>query len=132
MMFFLVQFVLWLLAAYHLPMGALALCAPRLAPKLVRSLYGASIGDSGHVRYLTSMIGALAVAVGGLAAVAALSPATNHPIIAALFVLQLSRIFCRIRDRQLLANSFGMSVRANSAAILVLSVESVVLALGLR
>jgi len=97
---FLVPRVLWLLAAYHLLMGAIALFAPRLAPRLVHSLYGASLAESGYVRYLTSMIGALAIAIGGLAVVAALSPARNRSIVAALRVLALSRIFCRLRDRR--------------------------------
>ena len=129
---FLVPRVLWLLAAYHLVMGAVALCAPRLAPKLVRSVYGASLAESGYVRYLTSMIGALAIAIGGLAVVAAQSPPTNRPIVAALLVLALSRIFCRLRDRRLLAESFRVSDRGNMVAIALLALESTILALGLR
>ncbi len=128
----LVTLVLWLLAAYHIVMGAIALFAPDLAPRMVGSLYGASVAAGGQIRYMTSMIGALALVVGGLAVVAAQRPLDNRPIIAALLVLQLSRVFCRVRDRRRLAESFGVSGRANSAAIAVLAAESVVLSLGLR
>lgn len=127
----LVTLVLWLLAAYHIVMGAVALFAPELAPRMVGSLYGASVAAGGQVRYLTSMIGALALAIGGLAVVAAQGPYENRSIIAALIVLQLCRAFCRVRDRRVLAESFGVSGRANSAAVVVLVAESVVLSLGL-
>jgi hypothetical protein len=120
-----------LLALYHLLMGAAALFAPRSAPALMRRLYGASIGDTDVVRYMTSMIGALALAIGGLAAVAAVSPVANRPIVAALLVLQLGRLFCRIRDRRLLAASLAVTPRANAAAIAVLAIEAAVLALVL-
>ena len=128
----LVRVVLWLLACYHLIMGAIAVFAPGVAPRIVRALYGASVVDGPHVRYMTSMIGALAIAIGGLAVVAALSPATNHPIIAALLALQLCRVFCRFRDRKLLSESFGVSERRNAVAVGMLVAESVILLLGLR
>jgi hypothetical protein len=128
----LVTLVLWLLAAYHIVMGVVALFAPQSAPMVVRSLYGAAVTTNGQLRYMTSMIGALSLAIGGLAAVAAPRPYDNRAIIAALLALQLSRVFCRVRDRRVLAQSFGVSRRANVAAIAVLSAESVVLLLGLR
>jgi hypothetical protein len=124
--------VLWLLAAYHLVLGAAALLAPALAVRLVRSLYGAAVPEGGAFRYMTSMIGALALAVGGLAGVAALAPAEHRAVVAALVCLQLCRIFCRLRDRRLLAASLGVSARSNGAAVLVLGAECVVLALWLR
>ena len=127
-----VRCVLYLLAAYHLVMGAIAVLAPSVAPRIVRALYGATVVEDGQLRYMTSMVGALALAIGGLAAVAAVSPATNHPIIAALLVLEITRIFCRVRDRRLLAESFGVSGRGNMAAIALLAAESVILLLGLR
>jgi len=127
----LVTLVLWLLAVYHIVMGAVALFAPDLAPRMVGSLYGASVSSGGQLRYMTSMIGALALAIGGLAAVAAQRPYDNRPIIAALLVLQLCRAFCRVRDRRVLAE-LGVSGRANAAAIAVLVAESAILLLGLR
>lgn len=127
-----VRLVLWLLSAYHLVMGAVALFSPRAAPRVIRAVYGASLGESAQLLYLTSMIGALALVIGGLAAVAALSPDANHPIIASLVALQLARIFCRVRDRRYLAESFRVSARSNAAAIAVMSGESVILCLGLR
>jgi hypothetical protein len=128
----LVTLVLWLLAAYHIVMGAVALFAPQFAPMLVRSLYGASVTPNAHLRYMTSMIGALALAIGGLAAVAAQRPYDNRPIIAALLVLQLCRAFCRVRDRRVLADSFNVSGRANSVAIALLGIQSIILGFGLR
>jgi hypothetical protein len=127
-----VTFVLWLLAAYHIVMGAVALFVPDLAPRVVGSLYGASVSTSGQLRYMTSMIGALALAIGGLAVVAAQRPYANRPIITMLIVLQLCRVFCRVRDRRVLAEALGVNARANSAAIAALVAESAVLALGLR
>ena len=124
--------VLWLLAAYHIAAGAAALLAPALAARLVRSLYGAAVPEGGAFQYMTSMIGALALAVGGLACVAALAPAENRAIVSALVALQLCRIFCRLRDRRLLAASLGVSARSNGAAVLVLGTECVVLGLWLR
>ena len=128
----LARLVLWLLAGYHLAVGAAALLAPALAVRLVRSLYGAALPEGGAYRYMTSMIGALAVTLGGLAAVAALAPAENRAIVAALVVLQLARIFCRLRDCRLLAASLGVTARRNAAAVLVLGAECVVLGLWLR
>ena len=124
--------VLWLLAFYHLAMGATALLAPSAAARAVGILYGARLADDGALRYLTSMIGALALAIGGLAAVAARSPAQHRPILVALLVLQLARAFCRIRDRRVLADSLGVTPRRNAAAIAVLAAESAVLMLALR
>lgn len=126
----LVTLVLWLLAAYHVVMGATALLVPDLAPRMVGSLYGASVAANGQVRYMTSMLGAQALVIGGLAVVAAQRPLANSPVIAAIMLLQLFRVFCRVRDRRVLAESFGVSNRANLAAIMLLSAQVVILALG--
>jgi hypothetical protein len=123
----LVSAVLWLLAAYHLTMGVTALVSPATAPRVMRALYGMTLPADDAWRYLTSMVGTLALTIGVLAAVAALAPAANRPIVAALLLLQLGRILCRIRDRRLLATALGVSGVRNSAAILVLVVECVVL-----
>ena len=128
----LARLVLWLLAAYHLVLGAAALLAPPLAVRLVRSLYGAAVPEGGAFRYMTSMIGALALAVGWLAAVAARAPAEHRAVVGALVLLQLCRIFCRLRDRRLLARSLGVSARSNGAAVVVLGAECAVLGLWLR
>jgi hypothetical protein len=127
-----VQLVLWLLAGYHLVVGAAALVAPALAARLIRSLYGATLPAEDAFRFATSMIGALALAIGLLAAVAALAPAEHRAIVGALIVLQLGRIFCRVRDRRLLASSLGVSPRSNGAAIAVLGAECIVLGLWMR
>jgi hypothetical protein len=128
----LVQLVLWLLAGYHLALGAAALVAPALAVRLMRSLYGAELPEGGAFRYMTSMIGALAVAIGCLAAAAARAPAEHRAVVGALLLLQLCRIFCRLRDRGLLAASLGVSARRNGAAVVVLGAECLLLGLWLR
>lgn len=127
-----VQLVLFVLAGYHIIVGGIALVAPSYAPLLMRSLYGARLPrDDGALRYMTSMIGGLALAIGILAAVAALRPAENAAIVAALLVLQLARIWCRLRDRQLLATALGVSARSNAASIATLGLECVVFGLWL-
>lgn len=128
----LVQLVLFVLAGYHIIAGGMALAAPSYAPLLMRSLYGARLPQNdGAVRYMTSMIGALALAIGVLALVAAPRPAGHRAIVATLLVLQLARIFCRLRDQRLLATALGVSARSNAAAIAVLGLESAVLGLWL-
>lgn len=128
----LVQVVLFVLGGYHIIVGGMALAAPSYAPILMRSLYGARLPQNeGAVRYMTSMIGALALAIGVLALVAAPRPAAHRALVATLLVLQLARIFCRLRDRRLLATALGVSARSNAAAIAVLGLESVVLGLWL-
>ncbi len=120
------------LAAYHLVMGTIALFAPSQAARAAGALYGARLGDAAPLRYATSMIGALALAIGGLAATAAAHPDDNRPVIGALLALQLARLFCRVRDRRLLADSLGVPPGRNAAMVAVLGVEVVILALGLR
>ena len=124
--------VLWLLAAYHVVVGAVALVSPARAASVMRSLYGAALPESDAFRYATSMIGALALAIGLVAAVAALAPAQHRAIVAALLVLQLGRIFCRLRDRRLLSASLGVTMQRNGAAIAILGAECAVLGLWLR
>ena len=124
--------LLVVLAVYHLVMGTVALFAPARAVRAAGALYGARLGDGAQLRYATSMIGALAIAVGALAAVAAVRPSANRPIIGALLVLQLARLFCRVRDRRLLTDSLGVAPGRNGAMITVLAVEVVILALAFR
>lgn len=121
-----------LLAIYHLVTGAIALLAPRQAARFVGAFYGATLGDSPQLRYATSMIGALAIAVGIAAASAARNPLAHRPILVALLVLQLARLFCRVRDRRLLAAAFGVTPRRNALMAAVLGLEIVILSLALR
>jgi len=123
-----VRLVLWLLAAYHLAMGGIALLLPSAAPRMVRSLYGAELPAGDAVRYMISMIGALALAIAVVATSAALHPAGHRAGIIALLVLQGGRAICRIRDRRLLATSLGVTPRSNMAATAVLAAEGAVLA----
>ena len=120
------------LAIYHLATGAVALLAPRSAARLVGAFYGATLGDSPQLRYATSMIGALALAVGIVAASAAPDPLAHRPIIAALLVLQLARLGCRLRDRRLLLAAFGVTPRRNAVMVAVLSLEVLIFAFALR
>lgn len=124
--------VIGVLALYHLVTGAMALFAPSRAARAVGALYGARLVDAPQLRYATSMIGALAIAIGGLAAVAAFDPYDNRAIIAALIVLQLARLFCRVRDRRMLAESLAVPPRRNAAMVAVLGLEVAILALVFR
>lgn len=127
-----VAVLLLLLAVYHLLTGMIALLAPRHAARFVGAFYGATLGDSPQLRYATSMIGALAIAVGIAAASAARNPAVHRPIVVALLVLQVARLFCRVRDRRLLAAAFGVTPRRNAIMAAVLGLEIVILSLALR
>ena len=127
-----VSILLVLLAIYHLLTGMLALLAPRQAARFVGAFYGATLGDSPQLRYATSMIGALAIAVGIAAGSAARDPAAHGSIVVALLVLQLGRLFCRVRDRRLLAAAFGVTPRRNAIMAAVLGFEIVILSLALR
>lgn len=120
--------VLWTLAAYHLVMGATALLLPSAAARAMHALYGMTVPEGDAWRYMTSMIGALALTVGVLLLVAARAPAEHRAIIAAVLLLQGSRLLCRIRDRHLLAAALGVTMPRNLTAILALSAECGVLA----
>jgi hypothetical protein len=124
--------VLALLAAYHLVMGLVALLAPRTAGRLVGAFYGATLGDSPQLRYATSMIGALALSVGVMLVGGFLISEATRWIIVAVIVLQLSRLYCRIRDRRLLAAAFGVTSRRNALAAAVLGLEIVILTVALH
>lgn len=120
------------LAVYHLVMGAVALLAPRGAARIVGALYGASLGDSPQLRYVTSMVGALALAVGVATLAAARDPIRLRAVLVALLVLQLARLFCRLRDRRLLAAAFGVTAGRNAMAAALLGLEIAILSLALR
>jgi hypothetical protein len=120
--------VLWLLAAYHLITGAVALFAPASVPLMLRKLYDITIPPGESWEYASAIVGAFAVVIGGLAVTAARAPATHAPIVAALLTLQLCRVYCRLRYRALLGRAFGVRARANAAAVVVLLLESAVLA----
>ena len=124
--------LLVLLALYHLGMGLVALLAPRTAGRLVGAFYGATLGDSAQLRYATSMIGALALAVGWTIVGALLISESFRWMMDTLIVLQLSRLFCRVRDRRMLATAFGVTPRRNAIAAAILGVEIVILTLGLQ
>jgi hypothetical protein len=128
----LLMLMIGLLAIYHLVMGAIALFAPSRAARAVGVLYGAQLTDGPQLRYATSMIGALAVALGGLAAIAAFDPFQHKPVIASLIALQLARLFCRVRDRRMLAESLGVAAGRNAVMMLILGAEVAVLALAFR
>lgn len=128
----LLSLLLWALAIYHLLMGAVALLAPRGAARVVGAIYGASLGDSPQLRYVTSMVGALAIAVGLMTLAAARDPLGLRPVLVALLVLQLARLFCRVRDRRLLAAAFGVTSVRNAMAAALLGLEIAILSLALR
>ena len=120
--------VLALLATYHLATGLLALMAPGRARRFVRTLYGAQLGDAAPMDYAVAMIGAQAVAIGVLAAFAAVEPTRYRAIVAALALLQLLRALVRGIRARVLRDALGVPPRRNVIMIVVLLLEVVVLA----
>ena len=119
--------VLVALAGYHLTTGLLALIAPARARRLVRTLYGAELPDAAAMDYAVSMIGAQAVAIGVLAAVAAVDPTRNRWVVGALALLQLLRAVVRIGRANVLRDTLGVPTRRNVVMIVVLLLEVSVL-----
>lgn len=113
--------VLGLLAVYHLAMGLAATFAPRLAARLGRALYALQAEDTPQLRYGLRMLGLYALAIGSLAALAALDPRTHVAIILVIAALQLARATARLVLRRELAAAFGIGSRrsALNAAVLV-------------
>ncbi len=121
------RLVLAILALYHIVTGVVALLAPERARKLMSVLYGAELQASAQLDYATAMIGAQALAIGALAAVASLDPLAHGPIVAALAGLQLLRAGVRIARRRTLHESLGAPPGRNAVAVGVLFVESALL-----
>ena len=124
----LTQAVLAILAMYHLVTGALALVAPSKARQFARNAYGAEFVDAAPMDYLVSMIGAQALAIGVLAAVAMPDPAGHRAVVAALALLQLLRAIVRVVRARVLRDSLGVSPQRNVVMVVVLLVEVAVLA----
>ena len=124
----LTQAVLAILAVYHLVTGALALVAPSKARQFARNAYGAEFVDTAPMDYLVSMIGAQALAIGVLAAVATSDPAGHRAIIAALALLQLVRAVVRVVRARVLRDSLGVSSQRNVIMVVVLLAEVAILA----
>ena len=115
--------VLVVLAAYHLTTGLLALTAPAKARRLMRTLYGADLPDAAALDYAVSMIGAQALAIGVLAAVAAVDPARYRWVVAALALLQLLRAIVRVGRARVLRDALGVLPRRNVTMVVVLLLE---------
>ena len=127
-MLLLARAVLFVLAAYHLTVGALSLFSHAAASNLVARLYGAtSLDDSPQLRYAVKMLGLQALALGALAAVAAWSPAEHRDVVAALAALQAGRAACRLAFRRSLRETFGIPERRNLLNASLLIVEAVIL-----
>ena len=123
----LARVVLVVLAVYHLTTGLLALAAPTRARQLMRELYGAELPDAAAMDYAVSMIGAQALAIGVLAAVAAVDPTRNWWVVAALALLQLIRAAVRIGRARVLRDALGVPPQRNVIMIVVLLLEVAVL-----
>ena len=126
------QAVLALLAAYHLGTGLLALIAPAGARRFARALYSADLRENGQMDYVVAMIGAQAVAIGVLAAVAAVDPVRNRAIVGGLALLQFLRAATRVARAGTLRDALGVPPRQNAMMIAVLLAEVAVLAASLE
>ena len=125
------QAVLALLAAYHLGTGLLALMAPAGARRFARALYAADLRDNGQMDYVVAMIGAQAVAIGVLAAVATVDPVRNRAIVGGLALLQFLRAATRVARAGTLRDALGVPPRRNAIKIAVILAEVAVLAASL-
>jgi hypothetical protein len=123
----LAQVVLVILAIYHLTTGVLALLAPATARRLVRVVYGAQLVDAAPMDYAVSMIGAQAIAIGVLAAVATTDPVRYRAVVVALALLQLLRALVRMVRARLLRDALGVATDRNAVMVAVLLVEVAVL-----
>jgi hypothetical protein len=123
----LAQVVLVILAIYHLTTGVLALVAPAAARRLVRVVYGAQLVDAAPMDYAVSMIGAQAIAIGVLAAVATTDPVRYRAVVVALALLQLLRALVRMVRARLLRDALGVATDRNAVMVAVLLVEVAVL-----
>src|SRR5689334_3797086 len=123
----LAQVVLVVLTIYHLITGVLALVAPATARRLVRVVYGAQLVDAAPMDYAVSMIGAQAIAIGLLAAVATTDPVRYRAVVAVLALLQLLRALVRIGRARLLRDALGVATDRNAVMIAVLLAEVAVL-----
>lgn len=131
MMMLAARAVLALLAAYHLGTGLLALIAPARARRLVRALYAADLRDAAQMDYVVAMIGAQAVAIGVLAAVATADPARNRAIVSGLALLQLLRAATRVARMRTLRDALGVPPRRNAIMVVVLLLEVAILGASL-
>ena len=131
MMMLAARAVLALLATYHLGTGLLALIAPARARGLVVALYAADLRDDAQMDYVVAMIGAQAVAIGVLAAVATADPARNRAIVGGLALLQLLRAATRVARSRTLRDALGVPPRRNAIMVVVLLLEVAILGASL-
>lgn len=123
----LVRLVLAILAVYHVVAGLVALAAPARARRLMRVLYAAELEGSAAMDYATAMIGAQALVIGVLAAIAIRNPDDHRAVIAALALLQLVRAGVRIVRARTLRDAMRVPPSRNAIAIATLVAESAVL-----
>ena len=123
----LARLVLAILALYHLATGLVALVAPALARRLMRTVYAAELEASPAMDYATAMIGAQALALGLLAALAVRDPSGQRPFVAVLALLQLVRASVRIVRARTLRETMGVPASRNALAVAALLGEALVL-----
>jgi hypothetical protein len=120
------QFVLAILALYHLGVGSASVLSFRGAQGIA-GVYGADIAYTPQMRYAVRMLGLYALTLGSLLALAAAEPARYQALIYAVAGLQLARAGCRIHFRHELQGDLNMSVQRNAIAVSLLAAEATVL-----
>jgi len=98
-----VRIILWVIAAYHLAAGLVATFFKEQAATLAGLMFGVAITMDGQTELLVRYLGAFGIALGVLAALAALNPVRNQAIIYGLVVYFFMRAFDRIVFASLLA-----------------------------
>src|SRR5262245_11559127 len=105
----LLRFLLWLASVTHLGLGLCGVASPQLAVKAAKLFYGAQVDATPAAAHILRILGAYMLAVGVLAAVAALNPERHHAFIAVLAALLALRVLQRLVHAQEIQATFQIS-----------------------
>ena len=92
----LLKFLLWLASVSHLALGLCGVASPQLAVKAAKLFYGAQVDATPVTAHILRILGVYMLAVGILAAIAALDPERHHGIIVVLAALLVLRVLQRL------------------------------------
>jgi hypothetical protein len=105
----LLKFLLWLASVSHFVLGLCGVTSPQLAVKAAKLFYGAQLDATPVAAHILRILGAYMLAVGILAAVAALNPARYRPLIVVLASLLALRVLQRLVYAEEIQATFQIS-----------------------
>lgn len=125
----LLRIVLYLIAAYHLLLGAGGLLSTDTATKLARDLFGMELEVTPQSAYLTRLLSVYALAFGYFAGVAAADPSRNPALLDGIVLLYTLRIGLKLGSLKVYEEAFRASASRvwADAALLALFGLSVLL-----